>query len=67
MALGEYSCAVSSAASPIGPAPTMATVSPGLMSPFSTPHSYAGRQDVAEQHNRLEIEIRRDPVRLVSA
>ena len=36
---GEWSCAVSSAESPTGPAPTMATVSPGLTAPLRTPHS----------------------------
>ncbi len=36
---GEKSCAVSSAANPIGPEPTMATVEPGWTFPLSTPHS----------------------------
>ena len=39
MWLGEKNLALSIAASPIGPAPTMATVSPGWIFPFSTPTS----------------------------
>ena len=38
---GVKSFAVMIAASPIGPAPTIATVSPGSTLPFSTPTSYA--------------------------
>jgi len=38
---GVYSFAVRIAASPIGPAPTIATVSPGETMPLSTPTSYA--------------------------
>ena len=38
---GEKSRAVLIAASPIGPAPTTATVSAGETRPFSTPTSYA--------------------------
>ena len=39
MVLGEYSLAVMIAARPIGPAPTMTTVSPGLTPPLRTPTS----------------------------
>src|SRR6478672_7518744 len=38
---GVKSCAVMIVASPIGPAPTTATVSPGCTPPFRTPTSYA--------------------------
>ena len=38
---GEWSFAVMIAASPIGPAPTIATVSPGSTPPLRTPTSYA--------------------------
>ena len=38
---GVCSFAVMIAASPIGPAPTIATVSPGSTRPLSTPTSYA--------------------------
>ena len=38
---GVCSCAVMMAASPIGPAPTTATVSPGWTRPLRTPTSYA--------------------------
>jgi hypothetical protein len=37
IAVGEYSRAPKIAASPTGPAPTMATVSPGWTWPLSTP------------------------------
>lgn len=36
---GEKNCAVNSVAKPTGPAPTIATVLPGLTFPFNTPIS----------------------------
>ena len=36
---GEKNCAVSNVASPMGPAPIIATVEPRCILPFSTPHS----------------------------
>ena len=45
-------------ASPIGPAPTIATVSPGSTRPFSTPTLERGREDVGEEQHLL---VRQSP------
>ena len=46
---------MSSAASPIGPAPTIATVLPGCNLAVEHAALEAGRQDVAEHHQRLFV------------
>ena len=51
------------AASPIGPAPTTATESPGLTRPLRTPTSYDGREDVGQEQHLLVGQLGAEPCR----
>ena len=60
---GVYSRAVRIAASPIGPAPTIATVSPGRDLAVEDADLVGGREDVGEEQDLLVAQLRPAPCR----